>query len=167
MGCRSRAAPSGWLGYELGRHLEPVPQPPAGELDLPEMVLLLCDVVVALDNAARRAWIVSSGLPEAGSGGARGARGGAPGPRRAAPHGGAPARRRRRSPPRAPEIASTFTREAYEDAVRRVIELILAGDVFQANLSQRFRATLPGGLTPFGLFRRLDAPATRRRSPRT
>jgi para-aminobenzoate synthetase component 1 len=146
----------GWLGYELGRHLEPVPQPPAGPLDLPEMVLLLCDVVVALDNAARRAWIVSSGLPETDPR-ARVARA-----RERLEHA---ARRlaevRPLGPPpvpaAAPRITSTFSREAYEDAVRRVIELILAGDVFQANLSQRFRAVLPEGLTPFGLFRRLTA----------
>ena len=117
--------------------------------------MLLCDVVVALDNVARRAWIVSSGLPEADP-----ARPGracrAPGwttPRGVSPGWARSARRpsrRRRRP-----ITSNFTREAYEDAVRRVIDLILAGDVFQANLSQRFRATLPEGLTPFDLFRRL------------
>ena len=144
----------GWLGYELGRHLEPVPRPPADDLDLPEMALLLCDVVVALDNAARRAWIVSSGLPEAD-----------PTARAARPRPGWATSRARLAgvgplgpppvPAAAPSITSNFTREAYEDAVRRVIDLILAGDVFQANLSQRFRATLPDGLTPFGLFRRL------------
>jgi anthranilate/para-aminobenzoate synthase component I len=58
-------------------------------------------------------------------------------------------------PAAAPAITSNFTRESYEHAVRRVIDLILAGDLFQANLSQRFRATLPDGLTPLGLFRRL------------
>ena len=120
----------------------------------PRWSLLLCDVVVALDNAARRAWIVSSGLPEADPA-ARAARARSRldhAARRLAevgPLGPPPV------PAAAPEIASNFTREAYEDAVRRVIDLILAGDVFQANLSQRFRATLPEGLTPFGLFRRL------------
>jgi para-aminobenzoate synthetase component I len=41
--------------------------------------------------------------------------------------------------------------------VRRVIDDILAGDVFQANLSQRFCADLPEGLGPYDLFRRLQA----------
>jgi para-aminobenzoate synthetase component 1 len=144
----------GYLGYELGRHLEEVPQPPADDLDLPEMVLLLCDVVVALDNAERRAWIVSSGLPEEDAG-ARRARARARLDRverrlaGVAPLGPAPV------PAAAPEIRSNFTRAEYEEAVGRVVELILAGDIFQANLSQRFRATLPEGLAPFGLFRRL------------
>jgi para-aminobenzoate synthetase component I len=55
-----------------------------------------------------------------------------------------------------PDIASTFTRAGYEEAVRRVVDHILAGDVFQVNISQRLSAPLPPALTPFGLFRRLQ-----------
>jgi para-aminobenzoate synthetase component 1 len=40
------------------------------------------------------------------------------------------------------ELRSSFTREAYLAAVERVREYIFAGDIFQANLSQRFEATL-------------------------
>ena len=36
------------------------------------------------------------------------------------------------------EVFSNFSREEYEDAVEKVIEYILAGDIFQANLSQQF-----------------------------
>lgn len=43
---------------------------------------------------------------------------------------------------RALEIRSAFTRDGYLDAVRRVREYIHAGDIFQANLSQRFEARL-------------------------
>jgi para-aminobenzoate synthetase component 1 len=39
-------------------------------------------------------------------------------------------------------LCSSFTREAYLDAVARVREYILAGDIFQANLSQRLEAPL-------------------------
>ena len=55
---------------------------------------------------------------------------------------------------------SNFTRAAYEAAVQRVVDYILAGDIFQANLSQRFLAELPAGLDAWGLYRRL-----RRRNP--
>ena len=44
--------------------------------------------------------------------------------------------------------------------MQRVIDYILAGDIFQANLSQRFLAELPEGLDAWGLYRRL-----RRRNP--
>ena len=42
-------------------------------------------------------------------------------------------------------LRSSFTRPAYLDAVARVREYIYAGDIFQANLSQRFEAPLDAG----------------------
>ena len=54
----------GYLGYELGAALEGLPSPPPGPHDVPDMVLMLCDLVVAIDHDARRAAILSSGLPE-------------------------------------------------------------------------------------------------------
>jgi para-aminobenzoate synthetase component 1 len=48
---------------------------------------------------------------------------------------------------------SNFTRSAYEDAVRRVIDYIAAGDVYQVNLSQRFQTAFEGD--GFTLFRHL------------
>jgi len=51
------------------------------------------------------------------------------------------------------EISSNFTREVYMDRVCKTRELIRAGDIYQANLSQRFRGSFEGsGLT---LYRRL------------
>ncbi len=55
-------------------------------------------------------------------------------------------------------LRSTFTHRGYLDAVAKVREYIVAGDVFQANLSQRFQAPLRE--PPFELYRRL-----RRRNP--
>jgi para-aminobenzoate synthetase component 1 len=55
-----------------------------------------------------------------------------------------------------PELAgvrSNFTRDGYLDAVARVIEYVFAGDIFQANLSQRLEAPLVG--TPLELYERL------------
>jgi para-aminobenzoate synthetase component 1 len=55
-------------------------------------------------------------------------------------------------------LRSTFTHRGYLDAVGRVRDYIIAGDIFQANLSQRFQTSMPGA--PFDLYRRL-----RRRNP--
>ena len=52
-------------------------------------------------------------------------------------------------------LASNFDRPSYEHAVARVIRYIHAGDIFQANLSQRFRAPAIGH--PIDLYRRLAA----------
>ena len=50
-------------------------------------------------------------------------------------------------------LRSSFTHEGYLNAVNRVRDYILAGDIFQANLSQRFEAPLEEA--PWALYRRL------------
>ncbi len=50
-------------------------------------------------------------------------------------------------------LRSSFTHDGYLDAVKRVRDYILAGDIFQANLSQRFEAPLVE--QPWDLYRRL------------
>ena len=146
---------AGYLGYDLCHHLERLPAPETDDLRFPDMVLGLYDTVAAFDLVERRAWVMSSGLPEI-----------SPEPRM---H-----RRRARLDrlaglvARAPElaapsvvaagpIASGFDRAGYEAMVQRVVDYILAGDIFQANVSQRFAAGLPDGLSPFDLYRRLRA----------
>ena len=51
------------------------------------------------------------------------------------------------------DLRASFTRHGYLEAVARVREYILAGDIFQANLSQRFDAPL--GETPWQFYKRL------------
>jgi para-aminobenzoate synthetase component 1 len=51
------------------------------------------------------------------------------------------------------ELRSSFTRSGYLDAVRRVRDYIFAGDIFQANLSQRFEAPLHE--SPWAFYARL------------
>lgn len=143
----------GYLGYELARHLERLPAPEGDDLRLPDLVLGFYDALVAFDMIERRCWLLSGGLPET-----------APEPRM---H-----RRRARleqlarrlaaapalsGPPAvaAPPARSSLAREAYEAAVRRVVDYILDGDIFQANIAQRFLTELPEGLAPFDLYRRL------------
>jgi para-aminobenzoate synthetase component 1 len=145
----------GYLGYELGSTLEDLPMPPADPHDFPDMQLMLCDLVVALDHRERRAFILSCGHPERDPGARR---------RRARArldHAearfagraslGAPA-----TPSAPATIAPDMSRAAYETATRRVIDYILAGDIFQANISQRFVAELPPPLRPLDLYRRLQ-----------
>jgi para-aminobenzoate synthetase component I len=50
-------------------------------------------------------------------------------------------------------LRSSFTHAGYLDAVARVREYVFAGDIFQANLSQRFEAPLTE--PPWTLYRRL------------
>ncbi|MGH7574596.1 MAG: aminodeoxychorismate synthase component I, partial [Longimicrobiales bacterium] len=52
-----------------------------------------------------------------------------------------------------PDIASTFSRATYHELVRRTRDYILAGDIFQANLSQRLETPWPAA--PFALYERV------------
>ncbi len=173
---------AGYLGYDWGAVLERLPRPRYDDLAIPDVVLGLYDWVIAWDHRIGTAWLISTGLPESGEarmtlarermemvrerlGGRRGS--GAAGQRslpRASERGGSGAVTAGRDmAPSYPVVGiegaekislrSTFTHRAYLDAVARVRDYILAGDIFQANLSQRFQCR--SNEAPFHLYRRL------------
>ena len=49
----------------------------------------------------------------------------------------------------------TMSRDAYCAGIERVKAYIRAGDIYQANIAQRFVATTPAGTDPWSLYRRL------------
>jgi para-aminobenzoate synthetase component 1 len=165
---------AGYVGYDYGAVLERIPPTRYDDLALPDVVLGLYDWVIAWDHQAGAAWIVSLGLP--GCGAERESRArerlAMVAARAAAPDNvllrpGGPAAPRPHAPAypvttmdaaAAIGLRSTFTHRGYLDAVARVREYIVAGDIFQANLSQRFQAPIP--VPPFEVYRRL-----RRRNP--
>lgn len=59
--------------------------------------------------------------------------------------------------PRIGDFRASMTRETYEQGVRRIHEYIAAGDIYQVNLTQRFRAevTGTGGGSLFPLYNHL------------
>jgi len=142
---------AGFLGYEFGRRLERLPAPRRDDLDMPDAWLGAYDWVVAWDHEEKRAWVLAS---QRGSGAA--------GPSakerirdvRGRLQGAGPAREScAEVPAPPPRFQSGFTRTEYLRAVERVREYILAGDIFQANLSQRFEAAWRE--EPFEFYRRL------------
>ncbi len=125
----------GWIGflsYDLLHHLEEVPRTAVRDHGFPLMDLRFYPHVLAYDHA-RQVWTAC--VLEGQGGGAREAEAlldwvdAPPAPR---------------APGRAlvGDLASNFTRRAYEAAVARVLEYIAAGDVYQVNLSQRFAGRL-------------------------
>jgi para-aminobenzoate synthetase component 1 len=160
---------AGYVGYDWGARLERVPRARYDDLGVPDVLLGLYDWVIAWDHAAGRAWVISTGLPETGAARSRRAarRLAFVRERLARAPSAVPsevARRRPQRPehaapsyavPDAPGVRSNFPHAGYVDAVARVIEYICAGDIFQANLSQRLEAPLEG--TPLELYRRLRA----------
>ena len=149
---------AGWLAYDLGRHLERLPAHRVDDQPVPDLMLGLYDLVIAFDHQADRAWIMSSGLPE-DEPGARAARA----ERRLAWALGLLARPAPAPAPlpALPRPAPDIEPASFMEMVARTIEYIYAGDIYQANISQRFRVDLPAGYDPLALYARLrrDNPA--------
>lgn len=138
----------GFIGYEAAGRLERLPPPKAPGIDFPEALFGIYDTVAAFDMRDRRAWIVAvASVPGRESPDARARK-------MAALIAGAPA-----LPPldwsARGEWRAETTRPAFEAMIARVVEYIHAGDIFQANMSQRFVAGMPPALTSFMLYRRL------------
>jgi para-aminobenzoate synthetase component 1 len=146
----------GYLGYDLGRFIEELPSVAVDDLQLPECYLAFYDSAVVFDNLEKRAYIAATGYPEKRSGWQENARSRLNELRRMVA-GAGPAGNRTRATGHAVEspvgLRSNFTHEGYVEAVSKVREYIIAGDIFQANLSQRFEAEMP--VPPYELFRRL------------
>jgi para-aminobenzoate synthetase component I len=166
-----QAGLAGYIGYDWGAVLERLPRPRYDDLALPDMILGLYDWVIAWDHRIGSAWLISSGLPEVNGARERRARERMDmvrerlGRRSGSITAGYSGSRDRVGEP-APSypvpsirdaerigLRSTFTRTGYLDAVRRVREYILAGDIFQANLSQRFQSHWSD--SPYELYQRL------------
>jgi para-aminobenzoate synthetase component 1 len=134
---------AGWLSYEAGRHLESLPPPAADDLGTPEAAFGLYDAVIAFDHLNRRSWVTA--LPGAE----------AKAETLAAWLADTPP-----LPPPATAVAEARAERTAAEraaAVRAAIDYIHAGDIFQANITQRFLADLPRGVAPFDLWRRLLA----------
>ena len=141
------------LGYDLARLFETLPNTMRDDLHLPDVCALLIDTAVIFDHERKVVWITHSPSPsEIGN-------------RRAT---------YRSAADRVREIAgrmittSTFTRSApgcqvrmqneisedqYISMVRTCQEYIAAGDIYQANVSQRFSGEFRGD--PWALYQRL------------
>lgn len=140
----------GAFAYEFGWSLEGrgAPQPGAGE----DVHLAFYDVVLAFDHVARACWLISSGLPAEGTAGRR----------RAAMRLDEFVEALERSAS-AIESASeivwqpTTTRDTYAAGIWRVQDYIRAGDIYQANIAQRFVADLPPDADPWALYQALRA----------
>jgi len=167
----------GYLAYDLGRFLERLPQNAVDDQEFPDIYFAFYDRVLAFDHrsgawrlcrttfrsgepetmgeeARRIAEKIDSAAPAAlddGSFHAGGSKSGAAqiktrglNPLSAGLHvAGA----------KSGALESNFTKEKYIEAVERALEYIRAGDIYQVNLSQRFRAPLIEH--PYATYRRL------------
>jgi anthranilate synthase component I len=169
----------GWLGYDVVREIEALPDTPPDDLGLPDAVMSLTGHVAAFDHFRQRLYLIENVLVPPGARGVPGGTGarGVPGETAAreaelrAAYQAAAARLDALvddlarplpylpAPPPAetgeeapiPEVRSSFSGGSYRVAVEAAREHILAGDIFQVVLAQRFDFALE--CDPFDVYR--------------
>ena len=149
----------GYLGYDVVRHIERLPNAPPDDLQLPEAVLLFTDVVIAIDNVFGFAMAIACVHVEPNATVAELAahyeqavnRVDAVIARVQRPTALAPLQTS--DDPAATDSTSSVERADFEHGVERIRDYIRAGDVFQVVLSQRLSAPLTA--PPFELYRAL------------
>ncbi len=141
----------GFVGYEVGHALEHLP-PRKGATFPFDLAFGFYDVVAVFDLTLRQAWIVSSGLPETSAG-----------LRRARAEQRAAELEQRLGNAALPKVTDAaggawiadLGEQSYQAKAETIITYIRAGDIFQANLTQRWLAAWPQTTTAFALYRRL------------
>ncbi len=146
----------GYLSYDTVRLMEELPDGNPDRLGLPDAVFLRPTVVAVFDNVEDLVTVVTPAWPKAGVT-ARAAYA------QACERLGDTVADFERNLPHSrdniadldelPEPTSNMTREAFHEMVRKAKEYIVAGDIFQVVLSQRF--SVPFRLPPFSLYRAL------------
>ncbi|GAB4151176.1 MAG: aminodeoxychorismate synthase component I [Planctomycetaceae bacterium] len=163
---------AGLAGYELGHVWEQIAHARYDEFQLPDMAVGIYDWVIAWGHERGQAWLISQGFPETefvkrekrAQERLKWVRGllnrsisSLPNRDHTISQSDAILSRKKLAPQHPVNgrlnFTSDFSREQYLKAVERVIEYIYAGDIFQANLSQRL--LWPQDRSPLELYERL------------
>ncbi len=143
----------GYLGYDMVRFFETLPEKREGGLGIPDSIFIFADTILIFDNLRHTIKVISN-IPSEGD------------PdiaydkaveridevirrlRKPAEGGIEEGRKGGRR-----EIESNFTKELFEEKVRIAKEYIRAGDIIQVVLSQRLKTKI--GCDPFDIYRAL------------
>ena len=133
---------AGFVAYDFGWQLLNSKQPPNFPSLCPALVFNRYDTIVSFDHMQERAYVVGPDFENF-------------------------ERLLKRKPTAQGHFEiknwkSNFTRDAYESAIEKTIEYILAGDIFQANITQCFSSAIPAGFDSFAFYQNLrqQNPAT-------
>src|SRR5262249_18911788 len=159
----------GYFGYDLVRTVEPLGEPNPDPLGLPDMVLMISDVLVVFDHQRHELTVLANAFVDASedvdAAYARAAdaiedvreRLARPVPRPARDPADAEANAEQSagfdSSEQSAGFVSNMTREQFEANVSSIIEYVHAGDAFQVVPSQRFSAACP--VEAFSIYRGL------------
>ena len=117
---------AGYISYEFGRQLEPHSKVPDFEKLCPDLILHHYDTLISFDHLQEKAWVVARREVDADT-------------------------LEKLLKRKAGALGSTvienwqsnFSRTNYEAAIQKTVDYILAGDIFQANITQCFSADIP------------------------
>jgi para-aminobenzoate synthetase component 1 len=131
---------AGYVSYDFGRQLEPKAKIPGFPAICLDMEMYRFDTVIAIDHLQERAWII--------------------GPDKKSIKQVEALLKRRPKPFGAvarAEFAPLIPRESHEGNVKRTVDYILAGDLFQANITQTLEAKAPKDFDCFAAYQQLRA----------
>lgn len=145
----------GYFSYDLCHYLENIVLPENDDMRFDEMAIGFYDLILSFDHIKRKAWIVSTGFPRK---------------TRAEQQEYALGRMRtiinklkkipkickfKRDVLTENQIQVSFSREEYVNLINKTIKYIRMGDIFEANLTQRFICPMPNHVSVFDLYQRL------------
>lgn len=144
----------GYIGYDYAQYLEKIKDYPQSSENLVEITFGFYDAIVAFDNLTQESYLLASGFPET-----------------------EPEKRAERATQRLDQLTkwlneklgapreeasitlsnwhSNFTQTRYIAAIEQVKEYIRQGDIYQANIAQKFTAKLPDNFNPWRLYTKL------------
>jgi para-aminobenzoate synthetase component 1 len=143
----------GAVPYEFGWQLEILRAQDHAVAGNEPVHLAFYDVVFAFDHLDRRFSIISTGLPE--EDGKKRMRRAAARIEEALALIDRPSAATKKSRPWRTEWRSNFSEAGYREAVEKVRSHIYKGDIYQANIAQRFEADLPDDFSPFAFYEQL------------
>jgi len=147
----------GYFSYDLKDFNERLPDRAADDINAPDAVVCFYDTIIAFDHFAGECFIASSGFPEKGKKRLYRQRARLESMKNRVLFGAASAPKDTCGGKKAAAITpeSNFTKRSYISTVLRAKEYIKKGDIYQVNLSQRFKAAFSGD--PFALYSVLRA----------
>ena len=137
----------GFAGYAFGLALEGINSAHVAQADVPDMAVALYEYAYAWDRQEKRCYV--SGFSHDGYDSTRCVAAWHAVPEQMAPLPACPSF----------TLEPDQSADSYRRAVAQARELIAAGDIFQVNITGRYTALLPDGVSKVDLYRRLRAHA--------
>lgn len=132
---------AGFWGYDLGRELEDIPTIAEDDLSIPDMMVGIYTNVIAHHHKTNKTWLIGNSpltLPTTW-----------------APSLSLRERVSERTAKTGEGIKfiPQTSDEDYKDNIKKVIEHIYVGDIYQANMTRRFDTKLPENFSPFAHYK--------------